>query len=123
LATENKLDKAAAILEATSRRPEVKKLPYSSILYKTLKTLHGIPQDADMAKRKVAQDILSRYKDFLSIAFLMPNGDVYMIEPYPRQINLTTPNLSFRDYFTGAIKTGQTYISDVIVSKATDVVW
>jgi hypothetical protein len=119
LATEDKLDKAAAILEATSRLPEVKNLPYASILNKTLKTLHGIPQDADMAKRKVAQDILSKYKDFLAIGFIMPNGDVYMLEPYPRQVNITTPNLSFREYFTGAIKTGQTYVSDVIVSKAT----
>jgi hypothetical protein len=115
---ESKLDKAAAILEATSKLPEVKNLSYANMLSKTLKTLHGIPQDADIVKRKLAQAILSKYNDFLSIAFLMPNGDVYMVEPYTRQLNLTTPNLSFRDYFKGAVNTGQTYVSDVIISKA-----
>jgi hypothetical protein len=35
----------------------------------------------------------------------MPNGNVYIDEPYSRQQSLTTSNLAFRDYFQGAVKT------------------
>src|SRR3712207_6803997 len=45
-----------------------------------------------MPKRKVAQDILNTNKDFQVIFFLMPDGDIYLIEPYSQQQNLTGNN-------------------------------
>ena len=75
---ENRLNKSAAILEITSKLPEVGKVSFASSINNTL---HGIPKDTDLAKRKVAQGILSKYNDFRVIAFLMPNGDMYMEEP------------------------------------------
>jgi hypothetical protein len=74
---ETKINKSGAILEITSRLSETKSTPFASSISPEL---HGISEDLDMAKRKVAQDILAADKDFQVIFFLMPNGDVYFVE-------------------------------------------
>jgi C4-dicarboxylate-specific signal transduction histidine kinase len=112
---ETKINKSGVILEITSKLPEVSTASFASSISPEL---HGIPQDADMPKRKVAQSILNTDKDFQVIFFLMPNGDVYLIEPYEQQQNLTGNNFAFRDYYKGAVGTGNTYLSDVIISAA-----
>ncbi len=71
-----------------------------------------------MPKRKVAQDILDTDKDFQVVFFLMPNGDIYLVEPYSQQQNLTGNNYAFRDYYKGAVESRSTYLSDVIISAA-----
>ncbi len=83
---ETRINKSGAILEITSTLPEVNSAPFASSISPEL---HGIPRDADMPKRQVAQDILDTDKDFEVIYFLMPNGDMYLVEPYSRQENLT----------------------------------
>ena len=115
---ENRLNKSAAILEITSKLPEVKNLTYASSLNQTLRTLHGIGRDLDIQKRKAAQNILSANKDFETIFFLMPNGNMYMEEPYSRQLNLTKTNFDFRDYYKGAVSTHLTYLGNVIISAS-----
>src|SRR5919199_1058673 len=115
---ENRLNKSAAILEITSKLPEVKNPTYASSLNQTLRTLHGIGRDLDIQKRKVAQNILSTDKDFGVIFFLMPNGNVYMEEPYSRQLNLTETNFDFRDYYKGAVSTHMTYLGNVFISAS-----
>jgi Cache domain len=115
---ENRIQKAGAILEITSKLPQVRDAPYADLLNQTLTTLHGIPQQADIEKRKVAQDILIADKDFEVIFSLMPNGDMYMEEPYYRQQNLTRDNFAFRDYYKGAVNTGNTYLGNVIISAS-----
>jgi hypothetical protein len=112
---ETKINKSGAILEITSRLPQVKSAPYASSISSEL---HGIPGDVDMSKRQVAQDILDTDKDFQVIFFLMPNGDVYLVEPYSQQQNLTGNNYAFRDYYKGAVESRNTYLSDVIISAA-----
>jgi hypothetical protein len=112
---ETKIKKTGAILEITSKLPQVKSAPYASSISPEL---HGIPKDADMSKRKLAQDILNIDKDFQVIFFLMPNGDVYLIEPYSQQQNLTGNNFAFRDYYKGAVATRNSYLSDVLISAA-----
>jgi len=113
---ENKIQKAASILETLSIVPEVYKIPFADKINSTLK---GISEDTDMAKRQIARNILSKFSDDLvSVLFLMPNGDVYLYEPYTRQKNLTKTNFSFRDYFNGALLTNDTFLGDVIVSYA-----
>jgi hypothetical protein len=110
---ESRLNKSAAILELTSKLPEVRKVSFASSINNTL---HGIPKDMDLAKRKVAQGIISKYNDFRVIAFLMPNGDMYMEEPYSRQLNLTKTNFDFRDYYKGAVSTHNTYLGNLIIA-------
>ena len=109
---ENRLQKAGALLGITSALPQVRNVSYAHFLNQTLDTLHGIPKDADIQKRQVAQSILSKYKDLQIIIFIMPNGDIYFDEPYYRQQASITTNLAFRDYFKGVIRTNDTYLGD-----------
>jgi len=111
---ENRLNKSAAILEITSKLPEVRKVSFGSSINNTLR---GIPKDTDLAKRNVAQGILSKYNDFRVIALLLPNGDMYMEEPYSRQLNLTKTNFAFRDYYKGAVSTHNTYLGNLIIAS------
>jgi len=111
---ENRLNKSAAILEITSKLPEVRKVSFGSSINNTLR---GIPKDTDLAKRNVAQGILSKYNDFRVVALLMPNGDMYMEEPYSRQLNLTKTNFAFRDYYKGAVSTHNTYLGNLIIAS------
>jgi len=113
---ETRINKSGAILEITSKLPQVSSTPFASSISPEL---HGIPEDADMPKRKVAQDILESDKDFQVINFLMPNGDMYLVEPYWRQENLTANNFSFRDYYRGALDTRNTYLGNVIIAAST----
>lgn len=110
---ETKLNKSAAILEIASTLPQIRTLPNASLIDSSL---HGIPKDADIVKRQIAQNILSVDKDFERIFYILPNGDMYFEEPYFRQENLTINNFAFRDYYKGAISTGQTYLGNVVIS-------
>jgi Cache domain len=100
---ENHLLKAGAILNVTSKLPQVRNVSSAHLLNQTLKTLHGI---------------LSNYKDFQVILFIMPNGDMYLDEPYLRQQMLTTTNFAFRDYFPGVVRTHDIYLGDPYISTS-----
>src|ERR687897_2294146 len=81
--------------------------------------INGIPEDADIEKRKIAKILLDQFDEVSSIVFLLNNGDVYFDEPFERQLNLTTNNFSFRDYYQAVNQTKKTNLSDAIISKAT----
>jgi len=110
---ENRIQKAGAILEITSKLPQVRDVPYAHLLNQTLNTLHGIPQYADIEKRQVVKNILSSNNDLYEIFLLMPNGNMYFLEPYSIQQTLAVNNFAFRDYFQGAISTNDTYLGNV----------
>jgi hypothetical protein len=114
LAIENQLQKATAILELTSKLPEMRTLSYLS----QFSTVHnGISANADIEKRQIGQEILSKFPDeFVSFLYLMPNGTVYLLEPFARQQNLSSTDLSHRDYYKGMIKTNNTFLGNVITS-------
>ena len=46
--------------------------PNEALLKSTLKTLHGIPQNAEEPERKLDQDIISKYKIFEYISYVTP---------------------------------------------------
>lgn len=112
----NQLNKSAAIMEFTGTLPEVKKIPFADSINSTL---HGISGDKDIEKRLVARTILSKYPEFETILFLLPNGDMYALEPYAQQLNLTKNNYAFRDYYKGATSTHKTHLGEVVLSHAT----
>ena len=113
----NSLEKSQSILEFASKLPEVRNLSYISKI--DTNEVPGIPPEMDLAKRQVADYILDNYpRDFVSVLFLLPDGDVYLLEPYTRQENLSTSNLSFRDYYQGVVSTKDTFLGNVITSKA-----
>ena len=115
---ENRIQKAGAILEITSKLPQVRDVPYAHLLNQTLNTLHGIPQYADIEKRQVVKNILSNNNDFYEIFLVMPNGNMYFLEPYSIQQTLAVNNFAFRDYFQGAIRTNDTYLGNVHTTAA-----
>jgi Cache domain len=112
---ETKLNKSAIILEIVSDIPQIRALPNASLINPSF---HGIPKDAEIQKREIFQNILSIDKDFEVISYLMPNGDMYFQEPYSRQENLTRDNFALRDYYKGAVSTGDTYLGNVIISAS-----
>jgi hypothetical protein len=114
----NYLQKAGAILEITSKLPQVRNVPYTHLLNQTLNTLHGIPQYADIEKRQLAKNIIASNSGLYEIFFMIRNADMYFLEPYSIQQVLTVNNYAFRDYFQGAIKTNDTYLGNVIVTTA-----
>jgi hypothetical protein len=115
---ENRLEKAAAILELTGMLPEVKNLTSVNMLDETIGLQKGIPQNADIPKRQVAKDILEKYGEFQVVFFLIPNGDIYIEEPYSLQENLSKSNFAFRDYYKGVITNNDTFLGNVIVSAS-----
>ena len=115
---ENRIQKTGAILEITSKLPQLRDVPYAHLLNQTLNTLHGIPQYADIEKRQVVKNILSSNNDLYEIFLLMPNGNMYFLEPYSIQQTLAVNNFAFRDYFQGAISTNDTYLGNVHTTAA-----
>ena len=112
---ETKLNKSAIILKIVSDIPQIRALPNASLINPSF---HGIPEDTELQKRQIFQNILSIDKDFEVISYLMPNGDMYFEEPYSRQENLTRDNFAFRDYYKGAVSTGDTYLGNAIISAS-----
>jgi hypothetical protein len=116
--TKQRLDGAKTILEITSRDPTVKNVSYANNISKTYM---GIPESLDIAKRKVAQEILHNNKDFGSIYFTMPNGDVYIGEPYSDQKQLPRLNFADREWYKGvtsANNSNRAYTSSVFISAS-----
>jgi hypothetical protein len=113
---ESKVTKLATALQIASSLPQILQLPDINLIDPKVK---GIPEDADIEKRKIAKILLDQFNEFSSIIFLFNNGDVYFDEAFERQLNLTTNNLSFRDYYQVVEETKKTYLSDAILSKAT----
>lgn len=114
---QNRLEKAAAILDFTSRLPEMREPLLLGLFSPASK---GTPENADLERRQIVQEILSKYpEEFVSLLFLMPNGTVYLLEPFARQQNLSTYDLSFRVYYKAAIESNHTLLSNVITTLST----
>jgi hypothetical protein len=112
---ESKVTKLATALQIATSLPQILQPPDINLIDPKI---NGIPEDADIEKRKIAKILLDQF-EFFSVVFLLNNGDVYFVEPFERQLNLTTNNLSFRDYYQVVEQTKKTYLSDAIISKAT----
>jgi len=113
---ESKVTKLDTALQIASSLPQI--LEHHDVNLIDPK-VNGIQEDADLEKRKIAKTLLDQFNEFSSIGFLLNNGDVYFVEPFERQLNLTTNNLAFRDYYQVVNQTKKTYLSDAIISKAT----
>src|ERR687897_2644765 len=93
---ESKVTKLATALQITSNIPQIIQPPDTDLIDSKI---NGIPEDADIEKRKITKILLNQFNEFSSIVFSLNNGEVYFVEPFERQLNLTTNNLSFRDYY------------------------
>jgi hypothetical protein len=113
---ESKVTKLATALQIASNLPQILQPPDINLVDPKVK---GIPEDADIEKRKIAKILLGQFKDINSILYYFNNGDIYFDEPFHDQLNLTATNFAFRDYYQGVNQTKKTYLSDAILSKAT----
>ena len=116
---ESEIDKVSSILEITSQLPEIKKSPNATLLSETREIYNGIPEFRDQDKRHIIKNIVLNYDDISGAGFLMPNGDMYIREPFNGQLNLSKTNFSFRDYYKGVTDSGKIFMGDVIISAAT----
>lgn len=115
----NRLNQSASLLEITAELPQVRNTSFANLLNQTLGTLHGVPQHIDTEKRMMAKNILSsKDSDLFEVFYLMPNGDMYLIEPYSTQETLTANNYAFRDYFQGTVRYNDTYLGNAITTTA-----
>jgi hypothetical protein len=112
----NYLNESASILRITGIMQEVSNAQYSD---KINSSLHGISESDDIEKRQIADSILEHADAFEAITYLLSNGDMYMEEPYDRQLGLTRDNFAYRDYYQGAVNTKQAFLGDVIMSSST----
>ena len=113
---ESKVTKLATALQIASSLPQILQPPDISLIDPKV---NGIPEDADIEKRKIAKILLEQFKEFFSFVFLLNNGNVYFDEPFERQLNRTVTNLAFRDYYQAVEQTKKTYLSDAIISITT----
>jgi hypothetical protein len=112
---ESKVTKLVTALQIASSLPQILQPPDINLIDSKI---NGIPEDADIEKRKIAKILLDQF-EFFSVVFLLNNGDVYFDEPFERQLNRTATNLSFRDYYQAVEQTKKTYLSDAIISITT----
>ena len=108
---------AEKILENAAIDENIRNSPNMSSIDKNL---HGIPESVDKEKRTVIRNILSTYQDFETIVYILPNGDIYFVEPYNLQKTLSISNVSFRDYYKAVTATHDVYVGSIIVSAATN---
>lgn len=109
----NYLDDLKAVLLLTSQLPSVYQVNFAESIKEEL---HGIPQSDDPAKRNIAQDILMYNPSLEAVFFAMPDGRMYINEPYHRQENLKTLDFRFRDWYVGVTTTQSTYVSETFQS-------
>ena len=74
---------------------------------------------SNIEKRNVAKYLLKNESILGGIYFTLPNGDVYLGEPYSAQEQLPRLNFADRDWYKGVSKTNETYISAVFLSAST----
>lgn len=106
-----------SILEISSRLPQVQDTSFSNLIERGL---HGIPRDADIAKRSIANNILATNPNVAIVFFTMPNGDMYMVQPYYVQENLDDSNFAFRDWYMGVTKTHKPYLSEIFLAQGSN---
>lgn len=105
---EDELNQAIDILNITARDPAVSNTLYAN----NISTKYmGIPEDQDVSKRQIAKEIMMIDKDFENVYFLLPNGNIYIGEPYENQKQLPRLNYADRDWYKG--------ISGLVMSAAT----
>jgi cache domain-containing protein len=110
-----RIDSSIEVMRTTSTEPSVRSTDSLSLMSTDQM---GIPEDADANKRDVAKDILADHGDFASIFFLMPEGDLYVGEPFEQQKQLPRLNYADRDWYQGVVSTKDAYVSSVFMSAA-----
>jgi hypothetical protein len=111
-----RIDAITNLLETTSSYPAVRNISYANLVSTEFM---GIPEFSDIEKRNVAKYLLKNESTLGGVYFTLPNGDVYLGEPYSAQEQLPRINFADRDWYKGVGSTNETYISSVFFSAST----
>ena len=106
------LDQARAIMEITPTALEI-----SGSL--KVSTPGGNEGGIHEPVHEIAASILEKSKVFEYLMLLNPDGTIAVIEPHELQQSLTRKDLGFTDWYKKLMSTGQTAISDLRISPAT----
>ena len=88
----DKISNIVDILEISSKDEALMNV---SFIKNVSSDYNGISSSLDLDKRNLGKDILQRNKDLASVFFVLPNGDIYMGEPFSDQEQL--PRINFAD--------------------------
>ena len=111
-----RIDEITNLLETTSSYPAVRNISYANLVSNEFM---GIPESSDIEKRNVAKYLIKNESILGGVYFTLPNGDVYLGEPYSAQEQLPRINFADRDWYKGVGRTNETYISSVFFSAST----
>ena len=111
-----RIDEVTTLLETTSKYPTVRNISYENFVSTEFM---GIPESSDIEKRNVAKYLIKNESILGGVYFTLPNGDVYLGEPYSAQEQLPRINFADRDWYEGVSRTNETYISSVFFSAST----
>lgn len=106
-----------SLIEITAKQDSVTAVPYADEINENL---HGIRDDQDAKKRSIAKTILYNKENIEAVFFNMPNGDMYLVEPFQRQLDVIASNFSFRDWYRGVTETKHTYVSELFAPQGKD---
>lgn len=95
---ETRIDKITHLLETTSEYPSIRNISYVNLIDTELM---GIPEVSDIEKRNTAKYLLKNEPVLGGLYFTLPNGDVYLGEPYSAQKQLPRLNFADRDWYKG----------------------
>ncbi|MFY9299573.1 MAG: ATP-binding protein [Candidatus Nitrosotenuis sp.] len=113
--TELRVNNAISILKILSKNPNITNPPSATLIDEKL---HGISEDADTDRRNAMRIVFDEYGGYQNMLFLLPNGNVYINEPFFFQRNLTVSNFAFMDWYKEVVKTQDVVVSEVVVSKS-----
>jgi hypothetical protein len=112
---DSKISRAVDDLEISSRDETLREVQFLKNVSSNYNGIHSI---LDLDKKNLAKDILQRNTDIASIFFVLPNGDIYLGEPYMDQEQLPRINFADREWYKGVVKNNQTYISSIFMSAS-----
>jgi len=109
---ESELSKARSLIQVTSNLQEME-----TISHQILENEIGISQSNEPEKRRILKNILDSSELYSEIGYFLPNGDLYLLEPFSQQSKFQFTNFVFRDWYSGALNTDGVYVSKVFESQ------
>ena len=85
---QKEIEKISGIIELVSNSPEFQVLTYNNVSEQFMNTYHGIPENEEIQKRYIFKNVMTISPSIAGLFFLLPNGDMYVEEPYYYQENL-----------------------------------
>ena len=109
------IEEAQRPLELLSKMAVFSKLPYVDQINLSL---NGVPENVDLEKRRILQNLLEIQARFTSIFVLRANADLYLTQPYQNQLKARKYNFSDRPYIKEINRTKKPIISNSFIGAS-----